>query len=199
MPDRTISTVIDGIALTFETAPNLFSPARPDAGTLAMLSGVTFAPEDKVLDLGCGYGLIGILAAKQIGAARVWMVDSDAEAVRCARASLAPNGVEGVQVIQSDGFRDFTESGFTKILCNPPYHADFAVPKHFIEKGFNRLALGGRMLFVTRRKPWYENKLRAIFGGVRVREVDGYFVFDAEKRAHSYARKSPDRSSERRG
>jgi 16S rRNA (guanine1207-N2)-methyltransferase len=190
MSDRTISATVNGIALTFETAPNLFSPARPDAGTLAMLSGVAFTAEDKVLDLGCGYGLAGILAAKQIGADRVWMSDSDAQAVRCARANLARNGVEGATVVQSDGFRDFSEGGFTKILCNPPYHADFAVPKHFIEKGFNRLALGGRMLFVTRRKPWYENKLRAIFGGVRVREADGYFVFEAEKRAHSYARKS---------
>ncbi|HEY1708831.1 MAG TPA: methyltransferase [Rhizomicrobium sp.] len=185
-----IAAIVDGVSLTFESEPRLFSPARPDAGTLAMLSCVTFALDDKVLDLGCGYGLVGIIAAKRIGGERVWLIDNDAAAVRCAGANLSRNGIEDAHVAQSDGFRDFTETGFTKILCNPPYHSDFAVPKHFIEKGFNRLALGGHMIFVTKRKPWYENKLRAIFGCVRVREVDGYFVFDAEKRTHSYARKS---------
>jgi len=41
-------------------------------------------------------------------------------------------------------------TGFTKILCNPPYHTDFSVAKHFIEKGFNRLAIGGAMWMVTK-------------------------------------------------
>src|ERR1700742_3090653 len=126
-----IYATLAGHGLTFETAPGLFSPARPDAGTLAMLSCVTFAPEDKLLDLGCGYGLVGIAAAKQIGADRVWMVDNDPAAVASAVANAARNQVAGVTVVQSDGFRDFTESGFTKILCNPPYHEDFSVPKHF--------------------------------------------------------------------
>ena len=61
--------------------------------------------------------------------------------------------------------------------------------KKFIEKGFNRLRVGGRMLMVTKRRDWYLNKLRAIFGGVRVREIDGYFVFVAEKRGTQYAQK----------
>ena len=60
----------------------------------------------------------------------------------------------------------------------------------FIEKGFNRLKIGGRMVMVTKRRDWYRNKLIAIFGGVKVREIDGYFVFEAERRDLRYANRS---------
>ena len=161
-----------------------------DRGSLATLSCISFEPNDKVLDLACGYGLIGIYAAKVIGAGRVWMADYDQTAVECAVKNLALNRVEGVTVVMSDGFRGIREANFTKIVCNPPYHVDFSVPKHFIEKGFNRLDLGGTMYIVTKRKTWYQNKLRSVFGGARILEIDSYLVFEAVKRSFTYARKS---------
>jgi 16S rRNA (guanine1207-N2)-methyltransferase len=184
-------TNVAGIELQFETAPSLFSPRNADRGSLAMLSCISFEANDKVLDLACGYGLIGIYAAKVIGAERVWMADNDPTAVECAIKNLAVNGVGGVNVVLSDGFREIQETNFTKIVCNPPYHADFSVPKHFIEKGFNRLVLDGAMYVVTKRKTWYQNKLRGIFGGARVRELDSYLVFEAVKRSFTYADRRP--------
>lgn len=65
----------------------------------------------------------------------------------------------------------------------------FPCGKHFIEKGFNRLAIGGKMVMVTKRRDWYKRKLIAIFGGVQIREVDGYYVFLSEKRSAVYAGK----------
>jgi 16S rRNA (guanine1207-N2)-methyltransferase len=152
-----------------------------------MLSCVSFEPNDKVLDLGCGYGVIGIYAAKVFGAERVWMVDNDRTAVEYAAKNLAVNGLQSVNIVSSDGFRELREANFTKILFNPPYHVDLSVPKHFIEKGFNRLLLGGRMYFVTKRRTWYHNKLRSVFGSVRVRELDSYLVFEAVKKSITYA------------
>lgn len=181
---------VNAIDLRFETDPSLFSPSRPDRGTLALLSSIAFEPEDKILDLGCGYGLVGIYAAKRIEPSRVWMIDNDETALISARRNIAINDVAGVHVLQSDGFRDFNESDFTKIIFNPPYHADFSVPKHFIEKGFNRLVVGGSMFLVTKRALWYRNKLTSVFGGCRVQEVDSYFVLSATKRAHSYAHRN---------
>ena len=187
MTESMINASVAGIDLRFETEASLFSPTKLDRGSLAMLSCISFAPNDKVLDLGCGYGLIGIYAAKVIGAERVWMVDNDQTAVEYAAKNLAVNGVRGVSIVLSDGFRELRETSFTKIVCNPPYHVDFSVPKHFIEKGFNRLVVGGTMYFVTRRKTWYYNKLRSVFGGVRARELDSYFVFEAVKKSPTYA------------
>lgn len=184
-----ITASIKGVELRFEAAEGLFSPRAIDPGTLAMLSTLEFSQEDKVLDLGCGYGVVGILAAKLIGAERVVMVDNDPVAVQCARSNAARNGVPGIHILLSDGFTDVRESGFTKIICHPPYHVDFSVPKSFIEKGFNRLTMGGRLYMVTRRLEWYRNKIAAIFGGVAVQEIGGYFVFMAERRSARYARK----------
>ena len=177
-----------GEELVIRALPGLFSPGRLDAGTAAMLRHVEFQPGQRVLDLGCGAGVVGILAARKCGAEGVVLSDVDAAAVACARENAALNGVPGVRIVCSDGFRSLEETGFDLILCNPPYQSDFAVARHFIEKGFNRLKLGGRMYMVTKRRDWYRNKLAAIFGGVRVRETDGYFVFEAEKRQTEYAR-----------
>ena len=182
-----MEVLIDGIALRLLTAPALFSPNKADAGTLAMLSCAHLASDDKVLDLGCGYGLVGIYAAKQIGAGRVWMSDNDPVALDFSRRNAEQNGVADATIVESDGFKALSETNFTKILCNPPYHVDFSVPKHFIEKGFNRLVVGGALYLVTKRKDWYLNKLKAIFGGAGVHACDGYFVFEAIKKSNSYA------------
>jgi 16S rRNA (guanine1207-N2)-methyltransferase len=182
-----LSTTIQGVDLRFETHPTLFSPRSVDAGTRAMLDCVAFDPTDKVLDLGCGYGVVGVFAAKCVGADRVFMIDNDATAIDCTRHNARLNDVAGVTVAVSDAFEDFREVGFTKILCNPPYHADFAVPKRFILKGFNRLALGGTLWMVTRRDAWYRNKLVATFGRVAAHPVRSYVVFEATKRSNSYA------------
>ena len=183
------STTINGISLKFETAPTLFSPGDIDAGTRAMLQCAALSPQDKVLDLGCGWGPVGIYAAKLVGEAHVTMCDIDPLAVQLSISNAALNGVPGARVLQSDGLRGLDDAGYTLILSNPPYHTDFSVAKHFIEKGFNRLAVGGKMMLVTKRLDWYRNKLAAIFGGVSVREIDGYYVMTAEKRGREYAGK----------
>jgi 16S rRNA (guanine1207-N2)-methyltransferase len=182
-----IKTEIKGIALEFETEGTLFSPKDIDKGTLAMLSVIDLENDDKVLDLGCGYGVVGIIAAKLIGTENVVMVDVDETAVKTAIENAALNGVPDIRINVSDGLAQVEEAGFTKIISHPPYHVDFAVPKMFIEKGFNRLSIGGKMFMVTKRKDWYKNKLTAIFGGVRVWEIDDYFVFMAIKKTPTYA------------
>ena len=186
-----ISVNIKNISLKFNTSADLFSPDQIDKGTLAMLSIAEFDVEDKVLDLGCGYGVVGIVAAKVVGADNVIMSDIRKKAIALSQDNAKLNEVEGIKIILSDGFKDMRDKDFSIILSNPPYHSDFSVPKHFIEKGFNRLRQGGKMLMVTKRKDWYKNKFIAIFGGVKIHEIDGYFVFCAEKRSTQYANTNP--------
>lgn len=187
---KRLNETVENVELTLETAPGLFSPSGIDAGTRAMLSVADFREDDKILDLGCGYGVVGIFAAKRIGAGRVTMSDSNPAAVECASKNAALNGVDGVRTVLSDGFQGIDDKDYTLILSNPPYHEDFSVPKAFIEKGFNRLKLGGRMMMVTKREEWYRNKLTAIFGGVRVWHIDEYCVFLSIKMGMSYAGKT---------
>lgn len=177
--------------LEIETTEGLFSPRGADAGTLSMVSAVELESGQKLLDLGCGAGLVGIAAAKVLGEENVWMTDVDPAAVRCAAENAKRNGVENVHLCCGDALDAVDASGFDWILSNPPYHADFSIAKKFIEKGFNRLKLGGKLVMVVKRELWYRNKLTAIFGGVRMQEIGGYFVFTAEKRSERYAPPKP--------
>lgn len=177
-----ISTTIKNVNLKFETDPSNFSPNDVDTGTLAMLSVTDFAEGDKILDLGCGYGVVGILAARLTGQENIVMCDISESAVKQAKANAILNQVPNIDIRLSDGLRDVPDHDFTYILSNPPYHADFSVPKHFIEDGFKRLALGGKLIMVTKRLDWYKNKLTSVFGGVTIHRINGYYVFIAEKR-----------------
>ena len=177
-----ITANIQGIDLSLETDPSVFCPNGVDRGTLAMLSAVELLPDDTVLDLGCGCGVVGIWAAKRIGGERVVLCDIQYRSVECARANAARNGVPNLPVYLSDGYENVPDREYSLILSNPPYHADFSVPKRFIEGGYRRLRIGGRFVMVTKRLLWYRNKMKAVFGGVRVCEIDGYYVFIAEKR-----------------
>ena len=190
---KLLQVEILGQQVSLETRLGLFSPEHVDRGTLAMLSHVKIASGMRIMDLGCGCGVVGIVAAKIAGEENVFMSDADPMAVETARRNAERNGVGGVQVCVSDGFKSVDASGFDLILSNPPYQTDFSVAKGFIEKGFNRLKIGGKLYMVTKRRAWYKNKMISVFGGVEIRETDGYYVFIAERRSLKYANKAPRR------
>lgn len=191
---KLLQVEILGQQVSLETRPGLFSPEHVDRGTLAMLSHVKIASGMRIMDLGCGCGVVGIVAAKIAGEENVFMSDADPMAVETARRNAERNGVGGVQVCVSDGFQSVDASGFDLILSNPPYQTDFSVAKGFIEKGFNRLKIGGKLYMVTKRRAWYKNKMISVFGGVEIRETDGYYVFIAERRSLQYANKASRRT-----
>ncbi|MCL2592535.1 MAG: methyltransferase [Defluviitaleaceae bacterium] len=178
---------IKGYELLFETNADCFSPKYIDRGTLAMLSFVDFKEDDKILDLGCGYGVVGVLAAKVTNPKNVFMTDVKNSIVEISKANAKLNNVADVNIIKSNAYESLDEAGFNVILSNPPYHTDFSIAKTFIEKGFNRLLLGGKFYMVTKRRQWYKNKFISIFGGVIIHEKDGYYIFEAEKRDYKYS------------
>jgi len=174
---------ICGVECEFVTNDKCFSPQNADRGTVAMLSVCKIEQDETVIDLGCGYGTVGIWAANFTKPENIYMLDIHTDAIECAKKNAVLNGFDGLNIIESNGYEMLDRAGFDVILSNPPYHTDFSVAKMFIEKGFNRLKVGGRMYMVTKRLDWYKNKLASVFGGVRVQEIDGYYVFTAEKRS----------------
>lgn len=173
---------INNIKLKFKTNNNVFSPTHIDNGTLAMISQVNFNENDKILDLGCGYGFIGIYISKIIGQNNVVMSDISSDAIKLSKFNAELNNSKDISITQSDCLDDIKENNFSLILTNPPYHVDFLVPKKFIEQGYKKLKVGGKMYMVTKRREWYKNKFISIFGGVEIIEADGYYIFMAEKR-----------------
>lgn len=172
------------VKLKFQTNDKVFSPKAIDVGTISMISKVDFVPTDKVLDLGCGYGFVGIYAGQFICPSQITMSDISDDALRLAKENIALNNVDGIKVVKSNGLDNIDDFGFTLILANPPYHEDFSVPKNYIEKGYKKLAVGGKMYLVTKRKEWYKKKLITVFGGTKIHEINGYYVFVAEKKEY---------------
>lgn len=129
--------------------------------------------------------VVTVLSASRLqrwlGGSNITMCDISEDAVRLAKRNIVLNQVSDIKVYQSDGLKQIGDRDYTLILSNPPYHADFSVPKAFIEQGYKKLAVGGRMYMVTKRKEWYKNKLISVFGGVKIMESNGYYVFMAEK------------------
>lgn len=187
---------IEGEEMVFKTEDSLFSPAHADKGTLAMLSAAlpgiesyvsAQEPDDtlKILDLGCGCGIAGIFLARKFPRAEVVFTDVEPKAVAITGTNAAQNlgGTANVTFFTGDAYSAVPCRDFDFILSNPPYHTDFSVAKRFIEGAFTHLKTGGALFMVTKRKDWYLNKLKAVFGGCRVTEADGYFVFEAVKKS----------------
>ena len=136
----------------------------------------------RVLDLGCGAGLIGAWAASR--GAQVTLVDGDLQSVRSSEATLAASGLSG-EVLHSDVDAALGERQFDVILTNPPFHVGrgvvLDVAREFIAAAGRRLVPGGRMFLVANEPLPYEQALGAL-GTVRevVRE-QGFKVLELRR------------------
>src|SRR2546430_12058929 len=111
---------VRGFDLHLETQAGIFAHRGLDAGTRLLIETMRVSPTARVLDLGCGYGAIGIVAAKLAGRGSAVLVDSDIRATRLAERNLGLNGVTNAEVILGDGVRDLPRrSRFDVVASNP--------------------------------------------------------------------------------
>jgi 16S rRNA (guanine1207-N2)-methyltransferase len=163
--------------LRFATRSGMFSCSRVDPGTEFLL---TFLPELKgcsVLDVGCGYGIIGLVAA--VRGASVTMVDADARAIKLSRHNLALNQLAAKTVLD-DQIRD-SDNSFDLILSNPPTHAGSLVLQRLFTDMLRVCRATGRVLIVVREHLNYEKWLQTMGVVTRVGACDGYKVLQVYK------------------
>jgi len=163
-----------GAPLAVWSRPGVFSWEHADEATTLLADCLDVAPGESVVDLGCGAGALGVLAAKRNGGAPVLLLDADSEALRCARwtaesaSVLAPEGA--VQVRASDVASAATERVHV-VVTNPPFHVGKAtnlqVPQAFIDEAHAQLLPGGRLLLVANRTLPYERLMAERFGNAR--------------------------------
>jgi 16S rRNA (guanine1207-N2)-methyltransferase len=182
MEKFTVKWHYHGFDYKFHTLDSLFSYKQVDIGTQQMIKHIELPSDSKVLDLGCGYGVVGIWAAHTIGSQNVVMSDVNVAALEMAAENVTVNNLEKIRMVQSDGFHNIHDTDFTLILSNPPYHTNFSVAKSFIEGSYKHLQMGGWLVMVTKRFDWYKNKIHSVFGGLKWIESSGYYVFLAQKR-----------------
>ena len=149
---------------TFEASAGVFSSRGLDPGTRTLIETVDVNPGDRVLDLGCGYGAIGIAAAKR--ACEVQLLDSDLLAVRCARRNVVRNGLANARVALSDGFEAVPGRSFDLILCNAPTHEGAETARRFVLGAARHLESKGRFAVVAMRPGLYINQMKRVFDTV---------------------------------
>lgn len=169
----------EGRDYRFFTDRGVFSRDELDYGSAVLLRALPEQISGDVLDLGCGWGPIGILIAARHPEARVLMVDVNERAVALSQRNAAENGVT-VQVGQSDGF-ERVQGQFDLIALNPPIRAGKQVVYGLFAGAAARLRPGGAVYVVMRRQQGADSAaryLKTIFDTVdTVARKGGYHVF----------------------
>lgn len=140
----------EGLALTLESRPGVFGNVALDQGTRALAEAFDVTERDVILDLGCGYGPLGILGALLAPRGRAVLVDANARAVACARRNAASNGASNVEVRLLADLEGLEEGVYDLALANPPYFSNFRIARAFVEGAFQALKPGGRLWLVAK-------------------------------------------------
>lgn len=155
--ERQIEVKALGRTLRFTTDAGVFSRDGLDRGTEVLLNALPEL-EGRVLDLGCGWGAVGVsLGAKDPGL-EIVMTDLNARAVELARRNLLQNGVRA-EVLQGDGFAPVTGT-FDAIVTNPPIRAGKAVIYGLFDRARDFLNPGGSLYVVIRKQQGAPSALR---------------------------------------
>lgn len=166
-----VETMLRGGPLTLFTRPGVFSWEHLDDATEILAEQMIVESGANVLDLGCGAGALGVVAARLSGSGRITMVDADAEAVRSAEQSAIAAGLTDFRAETSDIAHAVRDDRFDVVVSNPPFHVGKAtalnVPMQFMRDAFNVLRPGGRLLLVANRTLPYEAALTELFGNMR--------------------------------
>ncbi len=174
--------------------PGVFSWERLDAGTRALIEAMEVGARDRVLDLGCGTGIVGVVAADHARAGDVYLVDAHVDALASAERTASANGRTNCLVVASDSTSAVQEIRFDVVVTNPPFHlarhADYDLAIKFIFDAAAVLRPTGRLYVVGNRFLGYDEPLAKAFASVRIASADQHYrVFVGEtpriERAHS--------------
>lgn len=178
-------TLPDNISFPMLTFPGVFAHRRCDDGGLALAESTDVVDGDRVIDMGCGAGLIGIALSRLARLQELTLVDSHARAIKATRLNVERNQLESLaQVIQSDGAEaDFSEhrERYSLFVGNPPYYSQNQVTQRFVELSHEVLAPGGRVALVTRNPEWLAQELVRYFGEVQYFTRRNYTILRAQK------------------
>lgn len=178
-------TVVRGVPFIFATDAGVFSKGGLDFGSRLLMESMRLPERAKVLDVGCGYGPIGIAAAKLYPQSQVTMIDVNERAVELARENAKRNEVANVEVLVSDLYEQVASRSFDVILTNPPIRAGKSVVHAIFTGAVDLLRQEGSMWIVIQKKqgaPSALAKLEELFE--RVKEENkkkGYRIFHAIK------------------
>jgi len=170
----------------FKTDNGVFSKKEVDFGSRVLIEAFTYPEVDgDILDVGCGYGPIGLSIAKDAKDRKVHMVDVNERALALAKENAVLNQIDNVVIYESDRLLQVKGNKFAGILTNPPIRAGKKVVHDIFEQSYEHLINNGELWVVIQKKqgaPSALEKLEQLFQEVDVVDKKkGYFIIKAKR------------------
>lgn len=179
----------DNHDLELVTDAGVFSKGKIDFGSDLLVK--TFlktyppGPTKNIIDVGCGYGPIGLMIAKVSPYHEVTMVDVNQRALNLSRKNKKRNRIDNVEIKESDGLSQVEDNTYDFVLTNPPIRAGKEVVHRILEDAYVKLKLDGEFFVVIQKKqgmPSAKKKMQDTFDNVEVLEKSkGYYILRSVK------------------
>ena len=183
--DIVLDVELLGSRFNLHTRWGVFSPRSIDDGTLLLLKYISADEDDVCLDLGCGYGPIGLALARHCHKGQVHMVDKDFVAVELANYNAKINNINNAKAYLSDAFIQVPrEIKFNKIISNIPAKVGREQLSIILYDAFDALESGGTITVVTINglKDFIKNNFKSVFGNYKkIKQGQKYIVSQATK------------------
>ena len=180
-----VSTYLRGHYFQFQTSSSVFSKERIDLGTRLLIEAMILPETGHILDLGCGYGPIGIVAAVLNPNLHIVMVDINERAVWLAKENKNRIGVNNVEILRGDLYKPVENMKFDVILCNPPVSVGMKIVSQIVSEALGHLRESGLFQIVIRSRVGSKQLLTTMektFGNVEIiARKSGYRVFLSKK------------------
>jgi|TARA_B100000315_G_scaffold7573_1_gene7572 16S rRNA G1207 methylase RsmC len=183
--DLLLKAKLMNVDLQLNTRWGVFSPRVIDDGTELLMKHITVDSDDICLDLGCGYGPIGLAIAKHCDKGEVHMVDKDFVAVELANQNAKLNNIGNAKAYLSDAFRQVSkEVKFDQIISNVPAKVGREQLSIILYDAFDALKPGGRITVVTINglRDFIKSNFKFVFGNYKkIKQGQKYVVSQATK------------------
>lgn len=172
---------------TFKSCDDIFSKDNVDYGTFVLLKTIVKNKKlsGKILDIGCGYGVIGIVLGKVFSNCEITQTDVNETAVMLTKENIKINNVKNIKNIFLSNAYENVYQKFDYIISNPPIKAGKDVLLEILLGAYDRLNDGGSLIFVIKKKFGEDSirkKLQQKFSCVEIFERDsGYYILEAKR------------------
>ena len=170
--------------LTFKSDNGVFSKHNVDFGTNLLLKNVSLNDGDKLLDMGCGIGIMGISLAKKHPSITVDMVDVNLRAIDLVKENILGNNISNAAVFESNVYSNVVGE-YNVIVTNPPIRAGKSVVHDIVLNGKNHLTNGGKIYVVIQKKQGAESaykKLQTLYTNIeKIAQDKGYWIIKCQK------------------
>ncbi len=183
--DLSIKTNLLNHDLTLKTRWGVFSPRAIDDGTTLLMKYLQVNETDKCLDLGCGYGPIGLAVAKSCPEGEVHLVDKDFVAVELSNINAKLNHIDNAKAYLSDAFLSVNKDlYFDQIISNVPAKVGREQLSIILYDAFDALKPGGKITFVTINglRHFIKDNFKSVFGNYKkLKQGQKYTISQAIK------------------